>query len=319
MTGAQHEDGTEGQGDTAATADAGDVFGRLFGNDDKSEAKARARKRMAHATSVRKQKKAQARTKGARTQNRQRLRPAWLQFITEVIKTPTNQGAAYQRVYPKANEKTAWRRANELLNRPEIASEIERRQKIRASFAEISRSKMEGALTEFFQFDMRRFYYNDADEAAGRGTAGDAKKPHHLTLEEGQVLESYEKKVGKYGASIKFRTAGRLPSAELLAKLKGWVKDDGRPPIMATFNINLGDDHTAEKEVEAVPPALYGAMGLRTENQPMKPLPATEDADGNPIRSAMPPGYERGRGLRFGGKGRELAADFDSLEDAERD
>ncbi len=302
--------------DTAKKANSGgDVFDRLFGDTDEiKQAKARNTKRKAHASNAARSAK---RKPKAKVQSKPRIRAAWLQFIAEVIKTPANQADAYRRVYTKANEKTAYRRANELLNRPEIASEIARRQNIRAAHAEISRAKMEGALTEFFQFDMRRFFYNDADEAAGLGTAGEAKKPHHLTLEEGQALESYEKKRGKYGDAVKVKGTPRLASAELLAKLKGWVKDDGRPPIMATFNFNWGQNPGSNADmrtVEAVPPELYSAMGLRDADLPAKPLPSREDENGDPVKSTMPPGYEAGRGVRFGGRGRELAMDLDAVE-----
>jgi hypothetical protein len=50
----------------------------------------------------------------------------------------------------------------------------------------------------------------------------------------------FEKAFGRYGDKVKFRIAPRLGAAELLSKLRGWVKDDGRSPIVANFNFDFG-------------------------------------------------------------------------------
>lgn len=232
---------------------------------------------------------------------RRRLKPSHLQFVTELLKNPSNQGAAYSKVYPNASKNTAYRRANELINRPDVASEILRQQNLRTAKAQITRERLESALAAMFAFDFRRFFYSELEAQELGVKAGDPKKPHHLDDEAARVMESYERARGKYGDKTKFKTTGRLGAAELLAKLRGWLKDEGRPPVVANFQFNFGPKPASAedmKPVEAVPEHLYGAMGLRDASIPAQPIPQAFDGHGDPVKSNLPPGYEPGRRLR---------------------
>lgn len=248
-----------------------------------------------------------------------RLKPRHLKFVAELIKNPAKPAACYSLVYPEASPKTAYRRAHELMNRPDVKSELLRQQNVRVAKASMTRARMEEALGNVFAFDFRRFYQPAFIEVDGvrvaNPKAGEPLAPHELDPEAAQVIESYEKSMGKYGAKIKFRTTPRLGAAELLAKLKGWVKDDGRPPIVANFNFDFGPKPVAGQrlpDVEAVPAQFYGAMGLRDASIPAKPVPKALDENGDPVPSSMPAGYEPARGVRIKSRGSELAADLDA-------
>jgi len=304
-----------------------DVFEQLFGaDDDLNAAKAH---NSARTVDVQKSIKAvgNAKAKPERSNaksatGRSKLRPGHLRFIAELLKDPSNQGAAYQKAYPKAGYRRAIERASRLLKRPDVAAEMSRRQGQIATKAVLTRAKLEQALGEVFAFDFRRFYYPRLQEdSTPHPLAGEPKNPCDLDEEAARVIESYEKFVGKYGAKVKFRSTPRLGAAELLAKLKGWVKDDGRPPIKANFNFNFGPKPgTPEfKVVEAVPAQLYGPMGLRAEGERARPFPKEFDENGDPVKSTLPSGYEPGRGVRIKSRGTELAGDPPEGEAAHRD
>ncbi len=235
-------------------------------------------------------------------------------FVTEFLKTPDNQRGAYLRVYPKASLRWASQRAYRLLRRSDVRAEIQRRQKISATKAAISRAAVEQRLYDIFNFDMRRLFHPSTMENGNpHPKAGQPKEPHELDAEAAQIIEAYEKAIGRYGDKVKLRTTPRLGAAELLAKLRGWVKDDGRPPITANFNFNFGPkpgQNADMRSVEAVPPQLYGAMGFRAEGQRADPIPQDVDENGEPVKSTLPPGYEPGRGVRITSRGRELADDL---------
>jgi hypothetical protein len=165
---------------------------------------------------------------------------------------------------------------------------------------------------------MRRFFYSEAEARELKVVPGSPKKPHHLDAEAARVLESYEESFGKHGRKVKLKSSPRLAAAELIARLKGWLKDDGRPPITANFQFNFGSRPPAERDarvielVEAVPARMFGAMGLRDESQRAEPITTDAGDDGAP---PMPPGYEpqRARGVRISSKGRELADAIDQV------
>lgn len=291
-----------------------DAFDSIFGEEDEL-ASAKARNAARHKCEQEdKQRTSRMNAthsgNGLRDRGRKRLKPAHLQFITELLKDPSNQGAAYSRVYPNANKNTAYRRANELVNRPDVASEILRQQNVRTAKAQITRAKLESALAEVFMFDFRRLFYPEFmdDGVTPHPKAGEPKAPHHLDAEAARVLDSYEKKVGKYGTAVTLRTTGRLGAAELLVKLKGWVKDDGRPPIVANFNFDFGAKPVPSQviDVETVPVVLYAAMGLCDASIPARPIPLALDEYGDPVKSSLPPGYEPGRRIRNNRQGRDL-------------
>ena len=186
----------------------------------------------------------------------------------------------------------------------------------------ISRAAVEQQLYDIFSFDMRRFYHPAVmQDGTPHPKAGQPKEPHELDDEAAKVIEAYEKAIGRYGEKVKFRTTPRLGAAELLAKLRGWVKDDGRPPIVANFNFDFGPKPGSPediKTVDAVPPHLYGAMGLRDASIPAQPIPHELDKHGDPVKSTMPPGYEPGRGVRIKSRSRELADELSQSERAQR-
>jgi hypothetical protein len=316
-----------------------DVFDNLFGDERKKaqdedirNAQQRSAKRKAARARVARPKK---KVLKPAANNRTHMNHKHVAFLTELVKNPSNPTACYRIVYPGANEKTANRRAHELLNRTDVSAELNRLQKLRAAKASMTRARMEEALVNVFSFDIRRLFYSEAEaaelnaaidantkltekqRAAAHVEAGDPKKPHHLDDEAARVMDSYEKSQGRYGPKVKMRTTARLPAAELVAKLKGWVKDDGRPPITANFNFNFGPKPGSpeEKVVEAVPVAMYGPMGLREADQPAEPPPKAVDEHGNLTRSTLPAGYEPGRGVRIKSRGSELAADIATVED----
>jgi hypothetical protein len=302
----------------------GDVFDRIFGPDSAKQGTNATKRDASRAVRGSKYKvlghSLQANGGGRRPKANKppkpRLKRAHLQFITELLKDPSNQGLAYQRVYPNSGHRRAIEKASRLLRRPDIAAEMARRQSQIATKAVLTRARLEAALAEVFSFDFRRFYYPRLQEDyTPHPRAGEPKDPCDLDDEAARVLESYERSVGKFGAKVKMRTTPRLGAAELLAKLKGWVKDDGRPPIVANFNFDFGPRPVAGQrlpDVEAVPPQFYGAMGLRDTSIPAKPIPQTVDEHGDPVPPSMPAGYEPSRGVRIKSRGSELAADLDA-------
>lgn len=253
---------------------------------------------------------------------RGRLAIAHHRFIEALLKNPTNHADAYRAAFPNVAQSTAANGAYRLLRRDDIAAELDRREKLSTAKNALTRNEMQDQLARILSFDFRRFYYSPEDAASIKGAIpGAPKKPHHLDAEAAQVIESYEHSVGRYGDKVKFRGTPRLGAAELLAKLKGWLRDDGRPPITANFSFNFGAAAPAAavrhaNVVEAVPERLYGAMGLRSEDEPAKPMPATEVEEGEVAASStMPPGYEAGRprGVRIKSRGSELARDLESV------
>jgi hypothetical protein len=306
------------------TADTSDVFDRLFGSDEKKHdtpatqpagRSVRGSKKEVLGHSL--QANGGGRRPKANKPPKPRLKRAHLQFITELLKDPSNQGLAYQRVYPNSGHRRAIEKASRLLRRPEIAAEMARRQSQIATKAVLTRARLEAALVEVFSFDFRRFYYPRLQaDYTPHPRAGEPKDPCDLDEEAARVIDSYDRSMGKYGAKVKFRTTPRLGAAELLAKLRGWVKDDGRPPIVANFNFDFGPKPvTGERlpDIEAIPPHLYRAMGLRDTSERVQPIPQALDEHGDPVKSHLPPGYELGRGVRVQNRGGALAADLAAM------
>lgn len=250
-----------------------------------------------------------------------RLKASHTKFVTEFLKTPDNQRGAYLRVYPQARPQWASQRAYRLLLRPDVRAEIQRRQKISETKTAISRAAVEQRLYDMLTFDFRRFYHPaTVEDGSPHPKAGQPNEPHELDDEAAQVIEAYEKAIGRYGEKVKFRTMPRLGAAELLVKLRGWVKDDGRPPIVANFNFDFGTKPSAAdiKDVEAVPPCLYDTMGLRDASIPAQPIPHELDEHGDPLKATLPSGYEPGRGARIKSRSRELADELSQSERARR-
>lgn len=196
----------------------------------------------------------------------------------------------------------------------------------------MTRARLENLMGTVVEFDFRRFFYSESDEhdsraardtyiagamAAGRSEsdakgdaptirhAGEPKAPHHLDEEAARVIESYEKSYTEWGPKIKFKGTPRLGAGELLGKLKGWLKDDARPAMTATFNFNFAP---TTEELEVVPVDMLPAMGLH-EGTARR---VVDDPEGAP---AMPHGY---KGVKMSSPAAELSADLDALEDAEK-
>ena len=241
--------------------------------------------------------------KTSRPKKQPRLRSTWSRFLAALMKDPQHHGAAYLVAFPKSSPARAPESARRLLMRPVVAGELARRQKISAARSVINRQAVEQRLYDAFTFDFRRFYH-----PAGHPDAGQPKLPHELDDEAARVIEGYKHVETKEGRRREFKIGSRKDMAELLAKMRGWVKDDGRPAITANFNFNFGPKPDAGgRVIEAIPLHLSGLKDASTPR--VAPLDGQDDHEEG---SRLPPGY---RGVRPGGRAAELIEIFAPRED----
>jgi len=235
------------------------------------------------------------------------LTPAHTKFVNAYLQTPDKPGQAYLRVYLNASPRRASERAYRLLKRPDIRAEIQRRQKISETKHAISRAAVEQRLYDIFTFDLRRFYYPATDESGQpHPKAGQPKEPHELDDEAARVIESYKHVETKEGRRREFKIGSRKDMAELLGRMRGWVKQDSSPPITANFHFDFGPKPVEGEVFETVPLHLSGLKDASTPS--VRPLEGTEQPEEG---VDLPPGY---RGVRPG-RAAELAEVFAPRKD----
>lgn len=165
------------------------------------------------------------------------VRRRYTAFVTAYIKhitAPNPHGLAYRAISPNAAWVTCLQSGGELARQPWVAARIDERMRKIAEKTDVTAAEIVTGLKRIATFDVRRLYKRE------EGGTVRMREPWELDdITAAAIDQLVVEELPKGRKKVRFKGAGKIPAWELLARVRGMLKEPDRPPIIASININF--------------------------------------------------------------------------------
>lgn len=166
------------------------------------------------------------------------VRRRYTAFVTAYIANmalPCPHGRAYRVISPNAAWVTCVQSGGELAKQPWVAARIAERMQRIAEKTDVSAAEIITGIKRIATFDVRRLYIRDADTKQWR-----QREPWEIDDRTAAALDELTvTELPKGRRKIKWKGAGKGKAWEMLAQVKGLLREPERPPIVANIQINF--------------------------------------------------------------------------------